>query len=111
MSSLVTTHLFALPALRVLSGLKEGLARPVTVRLEHRVRLDRQRPEYYRATVRWDNVEGCLVASGTGNQASSRLASMRSANALLILPAGDGFLEANAQVSSILLSSFVHVSV
>ncbi len=39
---------------------------------------------------------GGLLADSTGNQASSRLLSMRSANALLELPQGEGVLAAGS---------------
>lgn len=44
--------------------------------------MDPERPEYYRVTVRFEN--GLFVAESTGKQISSRLLSMRSANALLV---------------------------
>ena len=45
------------------------------------------RPEYQRAIVSWEG--GRLVARSTGAQGSSRLLSLRGANALLLVP-GDG---------------------
>ena len=60
--------------------------------------LDPYRPEYHRAILRWeptlDGGRGGLLATSTGNQASSRLLSLRSANALLELPQGEGMLPA-----------------
>ena len=65
------------------------------------------RPEYHRAILegdaRADGGRGGLVAHSTGNQASSRLLSMRSANALLELPQGEGSLPAGAVVSALLI--------
>jgi gephyrin len=50
---------------------------------------------------------GALLADSTGNQASSRLLSMRSANALLELPQGEGVLEAGATVTALLIGDVV----
>jgi gephyrin len=47
--------------------------------------------------------ESCFIAHSTGNQCSSRLLSMRDANALLILPQQSGFLEAAAVVEAIVI--------
>ena len=62
--------------------------------------LDPERPEYHRAVLRWDGAlnggRGGLMAFSTGSQASSRLLSMRTANALLELPQAEGTLEAGA---------------
>jgi gephyrin len=44
-----------------------------------------------------------FVATSTGNQASSRLLSMRSANVLLELPQGEGSLPAGAMVDALLI--------
>ncbi len=49
------------------------------------MRLD-PRPEYQRARLEWGGVDGIPSARTTGAQASSRLMSMASANALLKLP-------------------------
>jgi len=57
------------------------------VQLDADVELD-QRPEYHRAVLDWLHpVDGVPLAVSTGNQLSSRLLSMRAANALLKLPA------------------------
>ena len=45
------------------------------------------RPEYHRCVLLWSSdSDGLPTAFSTGKQMSSRLMSMRSANALLILP-------------------------
>lgn len=46
--------------------------------------MDPERPEYHRAIVK--SASGELIAESTGKQQSSRLLSMRSANALLVKP-------------------------
>ncbi len=85
-SATVTTHLYVLPACRSLSGFNRAKAGIVKARLNHDVRLD-PRPEYMRVALSW-HADGDPVASteSTGNQISSRLASLRAANALLMLP-------------------------
>ena len=52
--------------------------------LSHGISLD-ARPEYHRAFLSWGN-DGTPTVSSTGSQCSSRLLSMRTANALLVLP-------------------------
>ncbi len=95
-SSLVTFYLLGVPALRKLAGRPDPELTRVQVCLSEPLRLDAYRPEYHRATIHWDRSlhdgRGGLLAASTGNQASSRLLSMRSANALLELPQGDGVL-------------------
>ena len=93
-SSLVTFYLFAVPALRKMAGWREPRLRQVEARLAQALPLDAFRPEFHRATLHWDSAQGCFVASSTGSQASSRLLSMRTANALLALPQREGVLEA-----------------
>jgi gephyrin len=106
-SSLVTFYLLGVPALRKLAGWPDPHLRRIRVYLAQPLPLDSYRPEYHRAMLAWDatveNGRGGLVAHSTGNQASSRLLSMRSANALLELPQGDGILPAGAQVSALLI--------
>ena len=75
------------------------------------LRLDPNRPEYHRAVVRWSPAlnegRGGLLADSTGNQASSRLLSMRSANALLELPQGEGVLAAGSTLSALLIGDLL----
>lgn len=47
-----------------------------------------------------------FVAESTGHQMSSRLLSMKSANALLELPAGGSLISAGTSVSAIKISDF-----
>lgn len=103
-SSLVTFYLFAAPAIRKLAGHRDPHLPRVHARLAHSLPLDPERPEYHRATLGWDENERCYVARSTGSQASSRLLSMRSANALLELPEGKGELKAGAVVAALLIA-------
>lgn len=105
-SSIVTSILFAVPALKKLAGHRSYFLPEIQVKLAHSVRLDKYRPEFYRATLQWDFSKGSYVATGTGRQISSRLLSMRSANALLKLPQGDQTLQEGDIVSAILLSTW-----
>jgi gephyrin len=106
-SSLVTYYLFAVPALRKLAGWPDPHLRRVRAQLAQSLRLDPQRPEYHRATLRWENGlhdgGGGFVAESTGSQASSRLLSMRTANALLELPARAGELPAGSVVDALVI--------
>lgn len=106
-SSLVTFYLLGAPALRRLSGWRDPKWPRVQVVLSQALPLDAHRPEYHRATIRWDATlhagRGGFVAESTGSQASSRLLSMRSANALLELPQGEGILAAGSIVTALLI--------
>lgn len=106
-SSLVTFTLLAAPALRKLAGWPDPHLRRVQVHLAQPLRLDPERPEYHRASVHWDmglnQGRGGYLAASTGSQASSRLLSMRSANALLELPAGAGVVEAGVVVTALVI--------
>uniref|UniRef100_A0A3B4VDT4 Gephyrin n=1 Tax=Seriola dumerili TaxID=41447 RepID=A0A3B4VDT4_SERDU len=58
---------------------------PSLISLSCDVKLD-PRPEYHRCILTWHHQEPLPWAQSTGNQVSSRLMSMRSANGLLMLP-------------------------
>lgn len=103
-SALVTANLFLLPALQKLAGVREakGLEK-VQVVLAGRVRCDKARPEYHRCTVSYDAKVGGLVAVSTGMQRSSRVGSVGGANALLCLPAKEGFLDEGERCDCLLM--------
>ena len=103
-SALVTFHLFVLPALHKMAGESpRGLPR-VPVVLSHDFVLDRERPEYHRAVISVGK-DGVLRATSTGGQRSSKVGSMRGANALLCMPAGPEPLKAGAKVDALLMGS------
>ncbi|KAK6819550.1 molybdenum cofactor synthesis domain-containing protein [Apiospora arundinis] len=87
-SALVTFHLFVLPSLRQMCGVVPAGLTEVPVVLAHDFALDKRRPEYHRAIVSVGK-DGLLLASSTGGQRSSKVGSLRGANALLCLTAGD----------------------
>ncbi|HEX9372198.1 MAG TPA: molybdopterin molybdenumtransferase MoeA, partial [Roseiflexaceae bacterium] len=80
-------EVFVRPALRRLQGDARPERTRVRVTLRDPIQAAPDRPEYQRAIVAWE--DGQLVARSTGGQGSSRLLSMRGANALLLVP-GDG---------------------
>jgi molybdopterin molybdotransferase len=86
-SSLVSFEVFVRPALRRLQGDARAERPRVRVALADPIAAPPDRPEYQRALVAWEDER--LVARSTGAQNSSRLLSLRGANALLIVP-GDG---------------------
>uniref|UniRef100_A0A8W8IDZ1 MoeA C-terminal domain-containing protein n=2 Tax=Magallana TaxID=2171616 RepID=A0A8W8IDZ1_MAGGI len=57
----------------------------IRARIADKIHLD-PRPEYHRALLTWHPDDPIPQAISTGNQMSSRLLSMRTANALLVLP-------------------------
>jgi gephyrin len=85
-SALVTLHLFVLPSLRKSQGYEHYDFPQVRVTVDEDMGLD-PRPEFRRAFVRFDMVDGRLHASGTGGQRSSRIGSAHGANAVLVMPA------------------------
>lgn len=84
-SAMVTFNLFVLPALRKLAGFQHPQLTKIKAKLLQPVDLD-PRPEYYRVVLSWKPGEAVPSAISTGSQCSSRLLSMRTANALLVLP-------------------------
>ncbi|KAF4125231.1 gephyrin [Geosmithia morbida] len=100
-SALVTFHLFVLPALHKLSGTSPVGLPKVPVTLAHDFPMD-PRPEYHRAVVAVGK-DGLLSASSTGGQRSSKVGSLRSANALVCMPSGKGKLEKGARVEALIM--------
>ncbi|KAF4446104.1 putative gephyrin, glycine receptor-tubulin linker protein [Fusarium austroafricanum] len=102
-SALVTFHLFVLPSLHKLSGISTVGLPKVPAVISHDFPLD-PRPEYHRAVVAVGK-DGLLSATSTGGQRSSKVGSLRSANALVILPGGKGNLEKGSKVEVLLLGA------
>jgi molybdopterin biosynthesis enzyme len=100
-SSMVSFELFARPALLKMQGaaLITRTTAPVVLASDS-ARTDRI--EYQRAIVSVGQ-DGKLVADMTGNQISSRLASLLNANALLIIEPGAESIPAGQQVPAMLL--------
>ncbi|KAI3913343.1 hypothetical protein MKX01_027936 [Papaver californicum] len=107
-SCLVCFYLFAVPAIRHSSGWEYPDLLRVHARLSEPIKTDPVRPEFHRAAIRWTVNDGSgnpgFVAESTGHQMSSRLLSMKSANALLMLPARSGVLSAGTSVEAIVIS-------
>ncbi|KAK0629690.1 MoaB/Mog domain-containing protein [Bombardia bombarda] len=103
-SALVTFHLFVLPSLHQMSGITSpGLTR-VPVILSHDFPLDKARPEYHRAIVSVTK-DGVLSATSTGGQRSSKVGSLKGANALLSLPSGPEPLRRGSKVEALVMGS------
>ena len=107
-SCVVCFNLFVVPAIRSLSGWSNPHLPRVHARLLHPLRGDPHRQEFHRAVIRWVPDDGSgrpgYVAESTGQQASSRLLSMKSANALLEVPLVGQMLEAGTSMQAILIS-------
>ncbi|KAI6645752.1 Gephyrin [Oopsacas minuta] len=87
-SAIVTYMLFVCRCLSVLSG-KKGKCNPeIPVIISNNKELG-DRTEYRRVFLTWE--DGKLIASSTGGQQSSRILSMRNAQALLRIPAIDEY--------------------
>jgi len=87
-SATVTCHLYVLPAAKLLAGYTSPLPGKIRAKLvvPSPLPLD-PRPEYTRVQLKFKPGQAVAEAIPTGNQISSRLASMANANGLLILPA------------------------
>ncbi|EGX93364.1 gephyrin [Cordyceps militaris CM01] len=102
-SALVTFHLFVLPSLHKQSGIYPvGLPR-VPVVLGHDFPMD-PRPEYHRAVLTV-GADGQLTANSTGGQRSSRVGSLRSANALICMPSGRGIMDKGSKAHALLMDA------
>ncbi|KAF7589340.1 hypothetical protein BBP40_004455 [Aspergillus hancockii] len=122
-SALVTLNLFVLPSLHKLVGMSEKQTAPgvssalglplVSVSLAHAFPLDPKRTEYHRAIVTASRSDGRLYASSTDltgvGQRSSRVGSLASANALLVLRPGSGKIEKGALIEALMLGPVVAV--
>lgn len=102
-SALVTFHLFVLPSLHKQSGVSPAGVSKLPVVLAHEFQMD-PRPEYHRAVVTVGK-DGLLSARSTGGQRSSKVGSMRSANALVCMPSGKGKLEKGSKVDALILGA------
>lgn len=98
-SSLVSFEVFVRPALRRLQGDAHPERPRVAVALAEAIHAS-DRPEYQRVRVCWE--QGRLVAYSTGIQGSSRLLSMRAANALLLVAPGDSLYAAGQELEAML---------
>ena len=91
---MVCKQLLVDPALKRLAGVSIENCLPPRVRVRcadgSPLTLDPERPEFHRVHVSFDFERGDLVAVSTGEQRSSRLMSLASSNALMLLPAGTG---------------------
>lgn len=99
-SALVGLEFFVRPALLKLAGHRDPVRPRLAVTLAHGI-TPGDRPEFQRAVVR-QSADGRLIATTTGAQASSRLASLVGANALLALPARHEPFQAGEMVEAIL---------
>jgi len=110
-SALVTFHVFALPALRILGGwpISRSQLPRVRVQLQSNMPLD-PRVEFHRVSIQ-ATVEG-LKAYSTGGQRSSRVASLAGANGVVVLPSkvegGPSELKAGEFVEAIVIGE-LHV--
>ena len=100
-SSLVSFEVFVRPALRRMQGDARPERPRVRVTLRDPIQAPPDRPEYQRAIVSWE--AGQLVARSTGAQGSSRLLSLRDANALLIVPQGERTYAAGEELEALLI--------
>ncbi|XP_051142410.1 molybdopterin biosynthesis protein CNX1 [Andrographis paniculata] len=108
-SCLVCFNLFLVPTIRHLSGWKQPHLPRVHARLKQSIKADPIRPEFHRSALKWEASadNSGFVAESTGNQISSRLLSMKSANALLELPPTGSLIPAGTTVVAIVISDII----
>ena len=100
-SALVVFELFVRPLIRAMVGLRgDGRTRLRAV-AGARIAKDEARMAFLR--VRVADVAGHLVARAAGGQLSSQLRSLADANALLVVPIGDGAAEPEREYEAIML--------
>jgi molybdenum cofactor synthesis domain-containing protein len=104
-SSLVSFEVFVRPALRRLQGAAQPDRPLVRVTLNEPIRSSPDRPEFQRAIVGWR--DGRLFARSTGAQGSSRLLSLRGANALIHVPAGGKTYQPGEELEALLMGPLV----
>ncbi|XP_007015551.2 PREDICTED: molybdopterin biosynthesis protein CNX1 [Theobroma cacao] len=113
-SCLVCFHLFVVPTIRHLAGWPNPHLTRVQARLQQPIKTDPFRPEFHHATIRWEINDGSgnpgFVAESTGHQMSSRLLGMKSANALLELPATGRVITAGSSISATIISDLSDLS-
>ena len=102
-SAIVTANLFLLPCLQCMNGMEgKGMER-VVVWTTAKVKCDKARVEYHRVVVSVDEKDGTLIARSTGMQRSSRVGSLASANALMVLPQKEGFIDAGESCEALMM--------
>ncbi|MBX3070339.1 MAG: molybdopterin molybdotransferase MoeA [Thermomicrobiales bacterium] len=106
-SALVGFELFVRPALRILGGHQEAVRPRLLVHLAHDIE-PTDRIDHQRAWIA-QNDAGQLVASTTGAQGSSRLASFTGSNGLVIVPPRDRRYVAGEAVEGILLGDLARI--
>ncbi|KAF9889544.1 hypothetical protein FE257_007254 [Aspergillus nanangensis] len=123
-SALVTLNLFVLPSLHKFMGMAQkhpttdvstppvALGLPlIAVCLTHGFPRDSKRTDYHRAVVTASRTDGRLYASSTGlegvGQRSSRVGSLASANALVVISPGVGKLEKGMLVQALMMGAVV----
>ncbi len=89
-SSLVSYELFARPALRKMAGHPDPVRRPVPGRACEELRRERDGKLHLVRVVVRHGTDGVLEARSAGPQGSHQLGAMANANALAMLPDGDG---------------------
>ena len=108
-SAFVGLHIFVIPTLYQMCGMDPRTAlKRIPCILSHDFVIDPERPEFHRARI--SHSSAGMVASSTGSQVSSRIASLTDADVLLEFPSGAQLggartLKAGTCVNGILISS------
>ena len=108
-SAVVTFHLFVLPSLQKAAGIYPAGLPKVLVTCDEEVKCDPKRPEYHRALVIAGR-DGMLHATSTGMQRSSRIGSLKSANALLCLQASETPIPKGERVEALMMGMVMGIS-
>jgi molybdopterin molybdotransferase len=106
-STMVTFELFARPAIRKMRGHATWSRATVPARIDQAVSVAPDLTHFLRVILAREG-DGTLVARLTGTQSSGVLSSMARANALLIVPRGDGEVAAGTELRAIPLGAEGH---
>jgi molybdopterin molybdotransferase len=100
-SASVTFEIFVRPVIRRMLGCATITRRIISVPLGEPIQRG-SRDHYMR--VQFSYNDGCITAHQTGNQDSHRVSSLIGAEALAIIPSGQGYLETGTLVQALLLA-------
>jgi molybdopterin molybdotransferase len=96
-SAAVTFSLFVAPAIAALQGVTEVVTEPTQATLGEPVKQNPRREKAVR--VRLENRDGMLIAVPNGSQDSHVITSLVGAQALAMIPSGDGLLAAGTVIN------------
>ncbi|PRP82906.1 hypothetical protein PROFUN_06683 [Planoprotostelium fungivorum] len=99
-SVMVTFYLLVLPSLRKMAGISSPNLQRIRTKLGQDFKMDPDRPEYHRCRLEYGEDVECF---STGNQSSCRLLSMYNADALVLIPQGEGVQKKGSKLDAFII--------